>query len=206
MTRITKHHGLGNDFLVLWDDEPVSGEPAQDLAVRWCDRRRGIGADGLLVATAHPADGVDVGMVLYNADGSRAEMSGNGIRCLAQAAMRRFGRSSGVLTVATDAGIRLVQVDPASDPHSVLASVDMGAVEHIAAPATWDELACDPMRPVLHLGLGNPHAVVGVEDVDAVPLAALGAKVPMVNLEIVAPGPEPEAITMRVHERGAGIT
>jgi len=54
--------------------------------------------------------------------------------------------------------------------------------------------------------LGNPHAVVGVEDVTELDLAALGAIVPEVNLEIVQPGPEPHGITMRVHERGAGIT
>ena len=64
----------------------------------------------------------------------------------------------------------------------------------------------DPNRPVMHLSTGNPHAVVGVEDVAVVPLKELGERVPMVNLEIIEPGPESNAITMRVHERGAGIT
>jgi len=63
-----------------------------------------------------------------------------------------------------------------------------------------------PIRPVAHLSLGNPHSVVGVDDVAEVELRDLGEKVPHVNLEIVAPGPENDAITMRVHERGAGIT
>jgi diaminopimelate epimerase len=59
---------------------------------------------------------------------------------------------------------------------------------------------------VAHVTLGNPHSVVAVDDVHEVPLADLGVEVPMVNLEVIQPGPEPEAITMRVHERGAGIT
>ena len=81
--RLTKHHGLGNDFLVLLDlggTHPVG--PSDAVAL--CDRRTGIGADGLLRASAG-TDGADVTMELFNADGSIAEMSGNGIRCLAQA-------------------------------------------------------------------------------------------------------------------------
>ncbi len=62
------------------------------------------------------------------------------------------------------------------------------------------------MRPVAHLSVGNPHAVVAVDDVLVVDLLALGEKVPDINLELVESGPEPHAITMRVHERGAGIT
>jgi diaminopimelate epimerase len=62
------------------------------------------------------------------------------------------------------------------------------------------------MRPVMHISVGNPHSVVGVEDVAIVPLKELGEKVPQINLEIIEPGPEVNAITMRVHERGAGIT
>jgi diaminopimelate epimerase len=62
------------------------------------------------------------------------------------------------------------------------------------------------MRPVMHVSVGNPHSVVGVEDVSIVPLKELGERVPQINLEIIEPGPEVNAITMRVHERGAGIT
>ena len=88
MTSITlhKHHGLGNDFLVAFNPQ-VADLPG--FARRVCDRRRGIGADGLLVATE--AEGYTAQMVLYNADGSVAEMSGNGIRCFAQAVATRHG-------------------------------------------------------------------------------------------------------------------
>jgi diaminopimelate epimerase len=82
----------------------------------------------------------------------------------------------------------------------------MGEVGVIDEPLGWAALACHPDRPVAHLTMGNPHSVVGVDEVAVVDLVDLGGKVPHVNLEIVEPGPESNAITMRVHERGAGIT
>ena len=84
---LTKHHGLGNDFLVLIDlDGTAPVSPA--LARSVCHRHTGIGADGLLHVTAGRRGESDVTMALYNADGGRAEMSGNGISCLAQAVVR----------------------------------------------------------------------------------------------------------------------
>lgn len=208
MTTFTKHHGLGNDFLVVvrpWG-AAVGGDDLA-LARTVCDRRRGVGADGLLFLAINPDDPDHVSMVLLNADGSRAEMSGNGIRCLVQAAHRAQGRRDAVTyRVSTDAGERSVILRPTADPLTVLAEVDMGAVTALDEPAGWAEVGCDPMRPVVHVSLGNPHTVVGVEAVGVVDLAAIGAQVPHVNLEIVEPGPEPHAVTMRVHERGAGIT
>ena len=82
----------------------------------------------------------------------------------------------------------------------------MGDVTALGEPDGWATLGCHPDRPVMHLSLGNPHSVVGVDEVAVVDLLDLGGKVPQVNLEIVEPGPETTAITMRVHERGAGIT
>jgi diaminopimelate epimerase len=200
MLTLTKHHALGNDFLVVFhpgvDDLP-------GLARRVCDRRRGIGADGLLVAES--ADGYAAQMVLYNADGSRAEMSGNGIRCFAQALAARRGDTS-TQRILTDAGDRVVTLTETEDPATIQASVDMGEVRPIDEPADWGELGCHPDRPVLHLSLGNPHSVVGVDDVDVVDLLTLGRKVPHVNLEIVEPGEHQNEVRMRVHERGAGIT
>jgi len=197
---LTKHHGLGNDFLVAFhpgvDDLPA-------LARRLCDRRRGVGADGLLVAEA--AEGYAARMTLYNADGSRAEMSGNGIRCFAQALAERHGDLSDQL-ILTDAGDRLVVLEATEDPATITARVEMGDVSSLDEPVGWAALGCHPDRPVAHLSLGNPHSVVGVDEVAVVDLGHLGSQVPHVNLEIVEPGPESNAITMRVHERGAGIT
>ncbi len=204
---LTKHHGLGNDFLVVFHP-PIDEAELPALATRLCDRRRGIGADGLLVAES--ADGYAARMVLYNADGSRAEMSGNGIRCFAQAlAMRRGSADRPDLDdqlILTDAGERLVRLLGTDDPATIDASVDMGDVTPLGEPDGWASLGCHPDRPVSHLSLGNPHSVVGVDDVHDVDLLALGRKVPHVNLEIVAPGEHQHEVRMRVHERGAGIT
>jgi diaminopimelate epimerase len=212
--RLSKHHGLGNDFLVhrIGANDDVSAPEWADRARAWCDRRTGVGADGLLLLE-HKHDG-RLGMTLYNADGSRAEMSGNGIRCLVQAAHRDgadgVDGANGVevteYLVDTDAGPRRVRVVDRVDADTHLLSVDMGSVSDLEQPRNWEALQCHPDRPVRHSSLGNPHSVVGVDDVHAVDLQALGSLVPHVNLEIIEPGPEPHAITMRVHERGAGIT
>jgi diaminopimelate epimerase len=177
-----------------------------NIARRWCNRKTGLGADGLLLLGRVNANTLT--MRLFNSDGSLAEMSGNGIRCLAQAAQMADGLTSEVeYAVTTDAGERRVVVTPrAHDSQTVDASVDMGSIGTLDEPTGWATLGCDPMRPVMHVSVGNPHSVVGVEDVSIVPLKELGEKVPQINLEIIEPGPEVNAITMRVHERGAGIT
>ena len=207
---VTKHHGLGNDFLVLdlGQLHPQQIDPVKidwsGVAKLWCDRQRGVGADGLLLLT-RVAD-FKLEMQLLNQDGSRAEMSGNGIRCLAQAAFDADGHTSAVsYTVVTDAGVRVVDVEPVTHDE-VRASVGMGQIEIIDEPKNWSNIGSDPNRPVMHLSVGNPHTVVGVEDVSVVDLLEIGQKIPQVNLEIIEPGPENHAITMRVHERGAGIT
>jgi len=207
---VSKHHGLGNDFLVLDTGQLAESNIAQTkldwpmVARDWCHRDHGVGADGLLLLTR--LDDFKLKMKLYNSDGSTAEMSGNGIRCLAQAAFDADNHETPVsYTVTTDNGDRIVDVRPVS-PEQVLASVDMGAVTNISAPENWAAVGTDPDRPVMHLSVGNPHAVVGVEDVQVVDLLEIGRKIPQINLEIVEPGPENHAITMRVHERGAGIT
>jgi diaminopimelate epimerase len=204
MITLTKHHGLGNDFLVCDTAQLAADAPVSKFAELWCDRRRGVGADGLLMLTVEHPD--ELAMVLYNADGSRAEMSGNGIRCLVQAAYVAQHRSGPVTyRVCTDAGVRSVQVQPV-DERTIEASVDMGPVTRLGEPDGWAAIGTDPLRPVMHLSTGNPHTVVGVEDVRVIELLDLGPKVPHVNLEVVEPGPEPSAVTMRVHERGVGIT
>jgi diaminopimelate epimerase len=210
---VTKHNGLGNDFLVLDRREASALSNAQvseidwpNIARSWCNRKTGVGADGLLLLGRIDANTLT--MRLYNSDGSLAEMSGNGIRCLAQAAYMADGSTKEVVyAVATDSGERRVVVTPrADDSLTIDASVDMGQIGRLDEPTGWATLACDPMRPVMHVSVGNPHSVVGVEDVSIVPLKELGEKVPQINLEIIEPGPEVNAIRMRVHERGAGIT
>lgn len=202
--RLSKHHGLGNDFLVYDLSQGNPGAAWSELAQRWCARHTGIGADGLLLLGI---DGSRLSMRLFNADGSVAEMSGNGIRCLVQAAHHSLGGHDGArYQVDTDAGVRTADVVGRTDDHTVLVRVDMGPIADLPEPQGWSLLECDPIRPVRHLSLGNPHSVVGVDDVSVVDLERLGSLVPHVNLEVVEPGPGTNAITMRVHERGVGVT
>ncbi len=222
LVSVTKHNGLGNDFLVLDRSEIDLLSTAQvaqiewpRIAQSWCNRQTGIGADGLLLLGRIDANTLT--MRLYNSDGSLAQMSGNGIRCLAQAAfMADTFMADTVIansnvqfeySVATDAGERRVVVTPRTNDSGIIdASVDMGHIGTLDEPLGWATLECDTMRPVMHISVGNPHSVVGVEYVAIVPLKELGERVPQINLEIIEQGPEVNAITMRVHERGAGIT
>ena len=192
--KLEKYSALGNDFLVLVDLDArhrVDGELARAL----CDRRRGVGADGLIHATPGPEEAA-CSMALYNADGGRAEMSGNGIRCLALALVAAGADPASPLVVATDAGLRQVRVLPDGS-----ARVDMGIARAGPAPpcafGTGRALAVD---------MGNPHLVVEVVDPAKVDLAQEAALLGPVNLEVVAPGPGMGELTMRVHERGVGET
>ena len=208
--RLTKHHGLGNDFLVaLVETDDGAGAFDPDLARHICHRTRGVGADGLIVGIRQPDAQHDLRMTLYNADGSRAEISGNGIRCLAQAELAHRGGRACDLRIATDAGLRVVAVRATDDPLTVEASVAMGRIsERATVPAS---------PPGYDIGksatadIGNPHWVVLVDDAWAVDLAHIGPQFEHagggLNVEFIAPTPgTTDAIDLAVWERGVGIT
>lgn len=180
--RLAKHHGLGNDFLVGIDLDVDAG-----MAAALCDRRRGIGADGLIGLR-------DGRMTLFNGDGSRAEMSGNGIRCLAQAIARHRGVEHLDEVVETDAGPRRLVLRPTDAPATVEVDVDMGEARLLRIGDREAEV-----------DMGNPHLVLLVDDTDTVDLVAIGRRHLDVNVEIIAPDGG-GGLTLRVHERGAGIT
>ena len=215
MTTLTlaKHHGLGNDFLVLLDldgSTPIDAVIARTL----CDRHRGVGADGLIRVTrpvggvGPDPDGAVLVFELRNADGSRAEMSGNGMRCLAQAALDAGLVEAGApFVVATPAGPRRVTVGPGIGPTEVWSSVEMGR----AVVGVGDGEPCNVGHGQLRVNMGNPHLVVLGPDPAVVAVTELGpaleASVPGgQNVEFVALGPGPDEITMRVWERGVGET
>ena len=196
---LAKVHGLGNDFLVLLDE--IGATPADpDLARTLCDRRTGIGADGL-IWVGPPSDDADVTMTLHNADGSRAEMSGNGIRCLAHAVARARGVDALDLAVATDAGLRRVEVRPTDDARTIDVRVDMGDVTEAAATDLGIEA-----KDVLGADVGNPHIVLLFADRRSLDAAADGFASIDRNVEFVIPGPADGELTMRVVERGVGET
>ncbi|MGH9183848.1 MAG: diaminopimelate epimerase [Acidimicrobiales bacterium] len=194
LVRLSKHHALGNDFLVLVDLDgrlPVGADRARAL----CDRRLGVGADGLIRVSPGTGE-ADVTMTLRNADGSRAETSGNGLRCLAQAVLGPRGGDR--LTVATDAGPRRVRVLDRPDDRTVVAAAELGTAKVVAAGGGASEV-----------DLGNPHLVVvaGPPGGGGPPdLEALGRAHPDRNVEVVTPGPEPGAVSVWVWERGVGET
>ena len=114
MVHATKHEGAGNDFLVVLDpDDAIRFSVAQVRLL--ADRRRGVGADGIIRVGPGRA-GCDLSMQLHNADGGEAEMSGNGIRCLAQAAVDAGLVSPPSFTVATAGGRRTVEYTPGESP------------------------------------------------------------------------------------------
>jgi len=208
---LAKYEGLGNDFLVLVDLEgavPMDARVAQ-LA---CDRHLGFGADGLLRGGLAPARSAEaMTFQLWNADGSEAEMSGNGLRCLAHAAIEEGalragpGDSFGILTPA---GRREVHVRDLQDGW-MWASTEMGPVK------VWGpEERCNVSTGQLFVDVGNPHLVVLGPDPRALDVASLGPALSSeagpetggVNVEFVALGPGRDELRMRVWERGVGET
>ncbi|HVR32310.1 MAG TPA: diaminopimelate epimerase [Acidimicrobiia bacterium] len=186
--RFTKMHGLGNDFVLL--DEPVTVTP--ELVRAMCDRHFGIGADGVLTIGA--TEGA-VRMGYWNADGSEAEMCGNGLRCVARVAVDRGLAGPGTFVVDTPAGPRRVAVGDEI-------RVDLGS------PTVSDVIEIDG-RHFRKVSVGNPHAVTEVDDLADVAVAEIGPAVQPhfptgANVEFVRI--RGGAVEMRVWERGVGET
>ena len=194
---LEKWHGAGNDFLVALRRHGPARLDAE-TARRWCDRHTGVGADGLIEGTV---DARGLVMSLHNADGTRAELSGNGLRCLVAAATAHGLVPEGTLDVATEAGARRVTV--ALDPSGERAwgSVAMGPVEVEAGGS---------LETGVRAVVGNPHVVVrddGAAEVALIERAAalVGADAAGANVEFVTVH-RPDLLSIRVVERGAGRT
>jgi diaminopimelate epimerase len=211
--RFVKGHGTGNDFVLLVDPERRL-DLTPELVRRICDRRRGIGGDGVLrvVLAATDPEGAPMSdaarwfMDYRNADGSVAEMCGNGIRVFARFLVDSWFEPAGELPIATRAGVKMTWVNPARD---VIVNLGPAALPAIAgATARIGERSW----PVTAVTMPNPHAVAFVDDLaEAGDLATAPVVSPEsafpdgVNVEFVAVrGPGHAA--MRVHERGVGET
>jgi len=220
----SKLHATGNDFLVLIDLEARFGSPGRNrlapgLRAALCDRRRGVGADGL-IRLLGGSDGADCEMELTNADGGLAEISGNGLRCLAHVAAQLGLGADDRLVVDTAAGRREMTIRRRGEDGEVdYAEADMGLV--MFTPEMIPVLADSPfdleatVEGVTYrgdaAGVGNPHYVIFVDDPDAVPLDRVGpvlehdARFPnRTNVEMVAA--TRSGVRMRVWERGVGET
>lgn len=195
--RFTKMHGCGNDFIVVdRADGPATIGP--DDARALCDRRTGIGADGILVIGTPAAPGRRWPLEIHNADGSVADACGNGSRCVARHLLDLHGGDA--IELDTASGIVAARRDPA------------GIAIELAAPALGRTLALrlggSPLDARL-VQVGNPNVVVFVArpadaDLEAVAAAVTAAAGPA-NV-ILATRSGPAELTVRVHERGVGET
>ncbi|WP_432126936.1 diaminopimelate epimerase [Streptomyces sp. bgisy082] len=210
--RFLKGHGTENDFVIVPDAENALDLPPAAVA-RLCDRRAGIGGDGLLHvvrSAAHPearhlADEAEWFMDYRNADGSVAEMCGNGVRVFARYLEHAGHVTAGEVAVATRGGIKRVHLDKDG---SVTVAMGRAVLPEAAATITVDGRSW----PSHNVNMGNPHAVAFVEDLDHAgtlftePAYAPASVYPDgVNIEFVVDR-GPRHVAMRVHERGAAET
>ncbi|CAK6688116.1 diaminopimelate epimerase [Synechococcus sp. WH 5701] len=219
----SKYQGLGNDFLLLDGREAADPQELFGLdpeRVRWiCDRRFGVGADGVILALPPEGDG-ELRMRIFNADGSEAEMCGNGIRCLARFLADSDGDPAGrtwqVETMAgrmvpellADGMVRVDMGEPFLLPEQVPTTLATGP-----AGLPQGELEVEGARfAAAAAGMGNPHLVIPVEEVEVVDLERFG---PLLERHPAFPARtnvhfvqalRPDHLVMRVWERGAGPT
>jgi len=229
--RFTKMQGCGNDYIYVdcFKEKPPA-DPAA-LSRRISDRHFGVGADGLILIC--PSEKADARMRMFNADGSEAEMCGNGIRCvakyvhdhgIARKSPLRIETGRGVLTLELEIGrgkVERVRVDmgePILDSTNIPTTLPGPRVVNQALPAGLIDPAerwvanCGVELRVTCVSMGNPHAILYCRDVAKVPLASIGPE-----LETAAIFPRrsnihfvqvhsPNEVTMRTWERGSGIT
>jgi len=202
-----KYEGLGNDFVLVEGEREDAVSPV--LARELCDRRFGVGADGVLLLLPPSSAGADARMRVLNADGSVPEMCGNGLRCAVLHHARKRGRRSGAVTFDTDAGPRPCVVD--DEDGRGLVTVDMGVVR-VTGDVTIDlgEAGTADGWELTLADAGNPHAVTtrtaSRATIDAVgprlathPRFAAGTNV---EFAVYRKG----AIDLVVWERGVGVT
>lgn len=218
--RFTKWHGLGNDFVLLDGfDEKVVMTPS--LARQLCDRKRGIGADGVAIILPPEDSHYDLEMRIYNADGTIAEMCGNVTRCVAAYATQKQPdkRQWRILTAAGVISADVIAYTTKASEVTVMMGIpelqrgDIGITEDKEQLAQNIQIDIDGKTLIFTgVSMGNPHVVTFVDDIDAVPLDDWGPRVesnPLfsekTNVEFAQVLSSNE-IRMRVWERGVGIT
>lgn len=217
-----KMEGLGNDFIMLDDrDEKIADHISySDLAVKLCHRHFGIGGDGIILARESQSH--DIRFVIINSDGTEPQMCGNGMRCFAKFLYEKGILAKETMRVETLAGTVVPRVSLGPDGRVASVCVDMGAPELVAekipfvceleraieAPLETD---CETLK-VTCVSMGNPHAVIFVDDLDPVDVKQVGRAVELhgrfpekTNVEFIQVMSESE-LKMKVWERGAGIT
>lgn len=216
--RFTKMHGLGNDYVYVNGFREKIENPSE-LAVKVSDRHFGIGSDGLILI--NPSKVADFEMEMYNADGSRGEMCGNGIRCVAKYVYDYGLTDQTQISVETLGGIKYLDLT-VENGKVVLVKVDMGEPvlepKQIPIVSEGETVIAEPILVngteyrMTGVSMGNPHAVVYVEDVDNLKIEEIGPKFEnherfpnRINTEF-AKVLDKKTVQMRVWERGSGET
>ncbi len=216
--KFTKMHGIGNDYVYVNCLKETVENP-RELAIRVSDRHFGIGSDGLILIK--PSDKADFMMDMYNADGSRGAMCGNGIRCVAKYVYDYGLTDQTEITVETLSGIKTLLLT-VEDGKVSMVRVDMGSPELIAEKVpviSSDEKAIDAPIAIdgetyhfTGVSMGNPHAVVFMQGIDEMAIETIGPKFEnhscfpdRVNTEFVEVM-DRKNVRMRVWERGSGET
>jgi len=218
--RFSKYHGLGNDFVIIDGIHQRLPENMAALSEAICDRHMGIGADGVLLML--PSDHSDFRMKILNADGSEAQMCGNGIRCFAKYIFETGLSHQDVLSIETLAGVMVPALHHVNGKVSAI-EVDMGVPRltkgQIPMAGQPDEPSTDVAINLGHsqwqgvaVSMGNPHLVMFHDDCASVDIDTIGPAIEQhplfperTNVELVTVH-TPELATMRVWERGSGET
>ncbi|KGX89619.1 diaminopimelate epimerase [Pontibacillus halophilus JSM 076056 = DSM 19796] len=216
----TKMHGLGNSYIYLnLYDIDLSEEELAPLAIKVADVNTGIGADGMILI--HPTEEADVGMRIFNKDGSEGKNCGNGLRCVAKYAYENSLVHKETFTIETKAGFVTAEVHVQDGAVSTV-TVDMGEpkLQRPEIPMVGEDVKVisEPFETsqgvydVTAVSMGNPHAVFYVEDIEGAPLYELGPEITDdkrfpegVNVEFVQVASTTE-LHFRVWERGSGVT
>jgi diaminopimelate epimerase len=217
--RFWKMHGLGNDYIVIDNrDEKISGDHAAGLAKRLCERRFSVGADGLLLVSRSKA--ADAKMRIFNADGSEAEMCGNGIRCFAKYCYENGIVKKNEFTIETLSGLKHVWLTVKGDEVKTV-KVNMGAPnwERSSLPMVGhgtcinENLEVDgEVFRVTCLSMGNPHCITFVDKIDDFPVGQIGPKIenhkafPKRTNVVFVQVLNNNQLKVRVWERGCGET
>ena len=216
--KFTKMQGIGNDYVYVDCFHETVGNPSE-LAVRLSDRHFGIGSDGIILIK--PSETADCQMDMYNADGSRGKMCGNGIRCVGKYVYERGIAKKEVLRVETLSGVKTLHLD-VNDGCVTAVEVNMGKpirkASEIPVIFSKKQVLSEPLvvggreYRITCVSMGNPHCVVFVEDVDSIHLEEIGPLFenhPMfpdrINTEFIQILGKDE-LKMRVWERGSGET
>ena len=218
--KFTKMHGTGNDYIYVNGFEEKIDNP-NEASVRWSDRHKGIGSDGLVLIL--PSETCDFRMRMFNADGSESEMCGNASRCIGKYVYDKGMTSKTEITLETLAGVKVLKLFPGSDGKIDKVTVYMGEPEldGRAIPTIYNDkmiinkpvkFGSDLSYNITAVSMGNPHAVIFTQGIDQLDLPVIGPRIEnssifpnRTNTEFIEVE-NGRKIKMRVWERGSGET